>query len=252
METLGTLLWWKVGEPALTIDELREHMEQIGMGTSAAPKPLIPIDVFRRLTGPAGAEGKYKLGGAWIRLRLERSRETDTMLTRTILRDNDNGGARLEVGDFVFYKPPRGEPDRARLRVTLRDVSDLPDKRAIERFGTALKEAFAHDMEHLDSQAVRRTARRFLVEHHAIHIDGVYFVPDGERAVQLAGLLEDRVLGGSVAWTMPVYDDAFGRFFIIKAFERAVARREVTEPWIDTYAQIIPITEALREAIGPT
>ena len=235
---IGFLFWYSLGEHTVTMSMLRQHMQEIGMDLTAAPKAILPIDVFRRLTGTRGQYATYTLDDTKsVRLGLRPARETNTLIsravTRTILEDGKPVD-RSQVGEFVFYRPPRGEPERSRVRLTFRDIANLPDKDKVERFGTALRDEYSNGKDHLDPQALRRVVRAYLTLRHALLIDKVYFIPDVDTVSHLHQLIDH--VGGSRAWSIPI-DDTSGTFLRAE-FIDAAKQGKVSPEMLALYMQI--------------
>lgn len=205
--TLGNLFWYKAGEPTVTTTELLKHAESIGMDVSLLPRQILPVDVFRRMTGTSGLSAKYTVDPYSVRLEIQPGKDTQKMLSRVVTRSCLVGTRvvdRIEVIDFVFYHPPRGEIARSRIRTTPRNLAELPDRDKIERFARELRDEYHRGLEFLDAQGVRRLVRSYLAGHDAVSIGNVYFLPPGPAAGHLCRLLE--VVGNSRGYTMEIAD----------------------------------------------
>lgn len=167
------------------------------------PAGILPVDAFRRMTGETdGHRVDYPLqdAGRYVVLRLEPTTSPQgTMLTRAILRtvfSEGNIRQRVgKVGDVVFYKPPRGEQHKARLRITLTpEAKALPDAERLHRYVDVLRAEYDRAQHHINGQAIRRLVRSYLAKVDALHMDGPYFIERIEDAARLREFLSD--IGG--------------------------------------------------------
>lgn len=242
--TLGTYFWYRASDPTVTMTDLLTIGAQVGMDDTALPRQILPIDVFRRLSGPSGPSASYTLNSDLsVRLTLRPVKETRTMLSRVVTRtlfEHGRATDRKEVADFVFYTPPRGEISKSRVRATLRNLTDLPDKDKVERFAQALRDEYKRGLEFLDAQGVRRLVRMHLANSHALSIDSVYFLPDPEPANQLCYLL-DRV-GNSRGHQVRADLQTEHLSEIHLALTAAHQRGKVSPAMLDAYTEIVPET----------
>lgn len=204
MDVLGHLVWWTVGSPTVRAADADRLLG--GLGITARPNPVLPIDAFRRLTGEH--RSRYRLDEADVSLDLHAAKSQHTMLVRHIVRTVRRDGVTQrvqKVGDCAFYRPPRGQHHRARMRVTVFPEA-LPDRPQVEAFAAELRTEYDRALSHLDPQAWRRLLRAYLAEVGAVCLDGPYAVPAADDAERLVRLL-DMLGGDSRGYTVPLVDD---------------------------------------------
>lgn len=211
---LGTLCWWSVnGDPNISDHDLaglvRETIPEV-----KPPATILPVDAFRRMTGGEATAHSYTIGAEprdqLITLSLANvTAPQKTMLNRAILRavaSSDGVQQRVDkVGDLVFYKPPRGQHDKARVRVTLvPGITGLLDVDRIRAYGDTLRNEYRRAVKHVNGQAVRRIVRAYLTAIGAVPMDGPYFIEEVEDADRLREFL---VRVGNCRCTHFVIDD---------------------------------------------
>jgi hypothetical protein len=225
LQFLGYMVWWRVGRPARQASEVAAAVNGLGV---AMPSTPIPVDVFRRLSSVAES---YELeDGQTVVLDLHRATSQKTMLTRHIVRTVRKEGvvtAADRVGEAAFYRPPRGQHDRARMRVTVYP-EQLPDRERIEAFAEDLREEYKRQLDALDPQAVRRMVRAYLTSVDAVYMNGPYFVPNHDDVERLKELLAV-VGGGSTTMTIPVVDDEPRRQMIAEARADRIDQEEAAD-----------------------
>ena len=182
-DTLGYLIWWKVGDVDLDHDQL----EKVLAADIPLPPRPIPIDVYRRVTGPKTI-GRYDLSDSEHYLELSLvpiDAKSDKMSTRHIVgtMKTHTGQPVLvrKAGDVAFYKPPRGKNSKARMRVTT--IPPLEGWAGpVGEFADQLRFEYEQGVKGvLDDQAIRRLIRAYLTrEQHAVYLDGPWFI-EGER-----------------------------------------------------------------------
>lgn len=212
-DLLGYLLWWKV---AMNVDIGHDTVSTLLKGTGATlPSRPIPVDVFRRLT--TDLKKTYPLDG-------DRSLEmslapvdshNDSMMLRHLVGTVRNSGNVVvwvgKVGDAAFYKPPRGQHSKARLRV-LANASSYTDQG--EDFANLIRAEYQRGVRGaLDSQAIRRVVRSCLAHHKAVYLDGPYFTENGIQCEAL-GPLFDALGKDSFMHTVPLVDTPAQRAFL--------------------------------------
>lgn len=238
MSVLGWLLWWGVGNPEIATDDLETLLRKVGINLPA-PRSIIPHDAFRRLTGDSSRTYTLRTGGDRVTLDLKPARSQQQLLVRHIVRTVKRGRVTIaadRVGDCVFYKPPKGEPKRARMRVTPHP-GELPDREQIEQFCEDLKAEYGRALRFLDPQAVRRLVRNYLASVNALYIEGNYFLPKEEDAARLCGFLS-QLDEGSYCHVVPVVNDAVRRALVSDALEAAISEGEAPDSLIATYAPL--------------
>lgn len=232
MDTLGELVWWTVGEPTLPPSRLEALLAELRMGV-APPSRVQPADAFKRLASEARHEYAHTEDGFRVTLDLHPATGPDTMIVKHIVRTVSRDGVKTavaRVGECVFYRPERGKPKSARLRVSV-TVDGLPDDKIIGAFANHLRSTYQDNLRHLDAQAYRRLVRRFLASVHALHLDGPYFVPNPVDAERLARLI-DELGGGSRCTTMEVVNNESNRDTVARALGDT---EDVPQVVTDTY-----------------
>lgn len=212
-DTLGHLVWWRVTEP-LNLDHatLSRVLASVGI---PAPRKAIPIDVFRRLT--SNTRKTYALDeGSTLEctLAIVQSGNDKTLNRHMVGTVRDGGGATkniMKIGDVAFYKPPRGQHSKARLRV----VSAIgPFGAQAADFAACLRSEYESAVRGaVDTQAIRRIVRAHLAEQGAVYLDGPYFVT--ARCEALEALFE-AIGGGSFMHTVPLVDSPAQREFVAR------------------------------------
>jgi hypothetical protein len=251
VQVLGQLIWWTIGTPTLPAEQVKALIAEVGMEVPP-PNPIVPVDAFRRMTGAARME--YNLDEALIvTLDLHKAKSQSTMLARHIVRTvRDQDGIVKDikkVGDCAFYKPPRGQAERARIRVTV-FPEGFEDRAQIEAFGESLRTGYNTALTHFDPQALRRVVRQYLTRVHALHLSGPYFMPStpaAERLQEFVGHLG----GGSNCWIAPLVDDLPRRVMLRETIEAAAVDGETSPALIDAYSELGLVTERAREALTP-
>ncbi len=185
--SLGHLVWWRVADTSMDADTATAVAEKLDIKPPIRPAP---VDVFRKL---AGTDYARRQGHTTERLQLHPAESQHTMLVRHIVKHVYRNGvpqAHDRVGEAVFYKPPRQQPSKARLRVTMND----PNDEWLAPYGDKLRAEYAHGLTRFDEQGVRRLVRAYLNRVHALLVDGVYFLREQEHADNMMWLFEQ--LGG--------------------------------------------------------
>lgn len=217
MSDLGHLVWWKVPEGS-SLSLAAAHERLTGVNLPAAP---IPIDVFRRVTGTVQSSKRY--GDRLLQV-YEGPPASDKVMTRHIVVMVKGSGTR--VGDVAFFKPPRGEHRKARLKVTLR-VKDDPD---VNDYAARLKQQYAEGIAGtLDTQGIRRIVRGHMIKVGGLFLEGPWYVQNTDPVMHLLGLFD---LLGEEAFLheVPFPDTEGNRAFLTRGLERAIkAGTEVDE-----------------------
>lgn len=234
MAYLGALVWWSVGSPNIDGRALPALLASVGIDVPP-PRPIVPADAFRRLTGDS--KRSYSINpGERITLDLQPAQSQKTMLVRHIVRTVKADKVTISadrVGECAFYKPPKGAPQRARIRITPYP-SGAPDTEQIEQFCDELRQEYERALRYLDPQAIRRLVRQYLTNVNAIFLGGTYFVPDEDDAMRLCELL-DALGGGSKCWTTPVVDDAERRAMVTAGIEAAASEGDAPDALLQAY-----------------
>lgn len=225
---LGYLTWTHVADSELTHAAV-EHLD----GLPVPGRPL-PVDVFRRLTGVDGTS-RYTVDDFEVVLTAQTAQSPSSqMLVRHIVAEVCDGEGVTQnihkVGDVAFYKPPKGQPSKARIRITPNGVPGwLSD--TLTAFTEALRRKYDEGIAgQLDDQAVRRIVRKHLTETAcALYIEGgLYFTLDTECIAPLEPLFD--LLGpNSVLHSVPVPDTARDRELLRRMVDRSLARSVVVD-----------------------
>lgn len=188
MNQLGHLMWWKVSDLTLDQDALYQALVDTKLGATHRPSP---IDVFRRITREM--KGTYPLeGGDTLEIAaVHVDASSDKMLTRhlvgTVTNDRGVVQAIRKVGDATFYKPPRGQHSKARLRI----VAMGPFPREAEIFASQMRTAYDEGVQgFVTGQAVRQLVRKYLAKQGAIYLGGPYFIERPEQAEALVPIFK--------------------------------------------------------------
>lgn len=248
MDYLGQLVWWSIGTPSLRGGDVGPMLADLQIEIPP-PKPIVPADAFRRLTGSSRHE--YELeDGRQITLDLHTAGSQRTMLVRHIVRTVRENGIVMRaerVGEAAFYRPPKGQPQRARMRVTVYPEK-LPDREQVETFASELRAEYERALNYLDPQAMRRLVRQYLAFVSALYLNGPYFVPRPDDAERLLELLR-RLGGGSQSLTVPVVNDEPRRQMITDGLTALFANGEGTATFIEPYVPLGVIPEAVWQQL---
>jgi hypothetical protein len=207
MDYLGYLVWWRVGSPQVRLTDAERMMVELGFDIPP-PNPILPIDAFRRLTGEARNAYPLDDEGRTVTLELHNATSPHTMVIRHIVRTVKKDGVTEsvgKVGDCAFYKPPRGQNHRARMRVTVFPEA-LPDVAQVNAFAGGLRSEYDRALNYLDPQATRRLVRQYLRSAGAVYLDGPYFLKQEAHAVGMERFFNWLGDGGR-CHVVPVVDD---------------------------------------------
>lgn len=221
---LGHLVWWRVAGDTVSHDDAAQALGESG----ALPDRPIPIDVFRRITG-SRAISRYTLpdGNDLELSAVAAEPPNDKMLVRHMVAKvtNEKGIvlATRKVGDAVFYRPPRGQNHKSRMRITSGGNIESEWEHPINAYVASLRQQYERGVAgSLDVQGVRRLVRNTLNELGALYLDGPYFVLDTSVLIGLRTLF-DRLGQDSFIHTVPLPNEPDQRALIARAIERAVA-----------------------------
>lgn len=213
-DLLGHLMWWRVvGDVELDFDTLGSLLAGTGLAPNHRP---VPADVFRRVCGltkvhPLGDDRTVELSLAPVESKVP------SMVVRhmvaTVRNDANVVQSAVKVGDVAFYKPPRGQHSKARLRVVpataqYRDQAEDFARYIRAEYDKGVKGA-------LDSQAIRRVIRTHLANQDAIYLDGPYFIKDESQCAGLEGLF-DALGEASFMHVVPLLDTPAQREFLAR------------------------------------
>lgn len=205
MDYLGYAAWWSVGAVSIPRAQAEALLGDLQLAVPP-PKEILPHDAFRRLTSEM--RRTYPLEDAEVELTLHNAPGPDTMMVRHIVRTVTSGGivrSADKVGDCAFYRPPRGQNHRARMRVTVFPEA-LPDRGEVEEFAAALRAEYDRALTMLDAQAIRRLVRNFLRSAGALYASGVYLLREETHVQALEDLFQ--VLGPECEFhAVPLTDD---------------------------------------------
>lgn len=252
MEYLGYLVWWTVGSPVVKIPDAERMLTELGFAIPP-PKPVLPIDAFRRLTGEYS--NAYSLDDErTVSLELHKANSQHTMLVRHIVRTVKKKNGVVEtvtkVGDCAFYKPPRGQNHRARMRVTVFPEA-LPDRQQVETFANGLRTEYDRALHYLDPQAFRRLVRQYLGSVHALYLSGPYFLREESHTTPLVELF-GHLGGGSRCQVVPVVDDPPRREMLSTGLELAVDGGEASIPLVESYVPLGVVPETVWKKLEGT
>lgn len=211
-DLLGHLVWWKVaGEVNLDFDTLGSLLAGTGVAPNHRP---VPADVFRRVCGLTRA---YPLEDRTVELSLAAvDSKVPSMYVRHLVatvRSEGNDVQFVKVGDVAFYKPPRGQHSKARLRVV---PATAQYREQAEDFARYLRTEYDKGVKGaVDSQAIRRAIRLHLANQEAIYLDGPYYIKDESQCADLEGLF-DALGEGSFMHVVPLLDTPKQREFLAR------------------------------------
>lgn len=232
---LGYLTWMHIACRELTYSAVE------GLPGIALPSKPLPVDVFRRITGVDGKH-RYSLEdeGEVVLEAVTVKPPSDRMLTRHLVAHvNDGEGVTqkiVRVGDAAFYKPPKGQHSKARLRVTT--VQGLDGiRKPVEAYAETLRNKYDVGIAgQLDDQAVRRLVRNHLAENQALYMEGPYFHLDTDLLAPLYPLFE--LLGpDSLIHSVPLPDSSENRDLVRRMVERSEARSTAVDARIHRLLQ---------------
>lgn len=136
------------------------------------------------------------------------------MLVRHIVRHNRTTNQYAKVGEAVFYKPPKGQPSKSRMRINVHSQDP-----AVAAFAQRVRETYDRALLNLDAQAVRRVIRSHLTAVGALSLSGPYFFEKDAHVTPLQALFVH--LGpGSVIYRMAVEDTDVNRLMLDAARRR--------------------------------
>lgn len=232
---IGTVCWFSIIAARVKHEQLQTLFQQLGLDERFLPKPIKPIDAFRKAT----TETKLEYPMPWVdseskaRIMVREVTAAEEMVTRHIVRENvDAKGKTLsydKIGEAVFYRPSRqqrrngtigGERIRIQLMGTYPDVEMEQLRKATEDMKARYHEMCAF----LDSNAIRAIVRNYVVDLNAISVKasgGVYFVHKS-RQVELDKLRKFVQQIGSNFHTLPLVDTEEQREMLSDAFQNEV------------------------------
>jgi hypothetical protein len=223
---IGYLTWTHVVGSEVTLDAVEDLLDGVEL-----PARPIPIDVFRRVTGTQSTS-RHALDDLEVVLSAVKAKSPDTMVVRDLVMTVAKDGVTQSisrVGTAVFYKPPRNDHGKARMRVETHAV-EQSFREVVANYVQGLRETYERGCAgHLDEQAVRRLVRRHLISHNALYLGGPYFTLEAE-AVDALRPLFSRLSTDSVFHTVPMPDRPEDRELLARGVERALAKgQEVDE-----------------------
>jgi len=214
-ELMGHLVWWKVTNGVdMDFDQLTALLA--GTGIDPPNHRPVPIDVFRRVSGLTRT---YPLeGDDTLELMLAKvESKVTSMMSRHMVATVRNGAGVVQVvrkvGDVAFYKPPRRQHSKARLRVI---AGGGPHAEHAQDFAQYVRAEYDRGVKGaVDSQAIRRLIRTHLATHGAVYLDGPYFIENEEQCAGLESLFS--ALGeGSFMHVVPLLDTPKQREFVTR------------------------------------
>lgn len=214
MEFLGYLAWWGVSDVRLTTTDAERMVAELRLDV-APPRPPAPIDVFRRLVT---VEHTYP--GFWrdgteecmVHLGLHTVESpSDSMMVKHIVMTKKVGNVTKyidRVGEVAFYKPPRGQASRARIRTQVENGPTADPE--VTSYAKMLHDRYDLWLDSIDDQGARRLVRAFLKSVDARYLNGVYVLPGVGHAAQLEAMI-GRLGGSSYCHTAPLVDNEIAR-----------------------------------------
>lgn len=209
----GRLCWYTVHDREISINELKEHYNIVGLPAEFLPKPVRPIDAFRRATTELEAT-RIPCGNNYFLNILVREVKTDfKVVIRHIVKELlDSKNVRLQysvTGEIVFERETNKICTRAFTDDTI--IKDLLIK--AEELYNKYKESY-------DGSHIRRLVRDILYRLNPVIVrpsGGVYFVPEkhAETLLKLKKLIQ---MIGSEFFVIPLINDAETRDMILKKY----------------------------------
>lgn len=209
----GRLCWYTVHDREISINELKEHYNIVGLPAEFLPKPVRPIDAFRRATTELEAT-RIPCGNNYFLNILVREVKTDfKVVIRHIVKELlDSKNVRLQysvTGEIVFERETNKIYTRAFTDDTI--IKDLLIK--AEELYNKYKESY-------DGSHIRRLVRDILYRLNPVIVrpsGGVYFVPEkhAETLLKLKKLIQ---MIGSEFFVIPLINDAETRDMILKKY----------------------------------
>jgi len=242
---LGHLVLYSVSESQVTPGQLALWFDQLGLDKTWLPGEIRPVDVYERITGPAGVKKTYPLGEPQTRSQVRRQGargQTVTLMLRHVTRDTsvivrhlvrevrDEEQTRLsytaKVAEVVFCRDPA--PYAAHGAGTVKITPELPALAALPASEQDqvldclddIKQEFESGRLFLSSDRLRAMIRNYIENFLPVRIrSGVYFV-GRQHAETLAKLRElvARFASKSSLTRIPLPDQDEQRDMIIAVF----------------------------------
>lgn len=186
-EYLGHLLWWTITETTMPYPVVHRTLL---CGNIAPPARPLPVDVFRRLTGPR-IKRIYPVEDHVLECTLAPvDTRGDSLMTRhmvaTVKNQQGVTQAVRKIGDVAFRKPARGKPEKGRMRVV--PSGDFYPEQT-QAFAAWLRAEYDRGVAgELDAQALRRLVRAHLSRIGAVWVNGLYYLDKRDSADALKPL----------------------------------------------------------------
>jgi hypothetical protein len=242
---LGHLVLYSVFESQVTPGQLALWFDQLGLDKIWLPGDIRPVDVYERITGPAGVKKSYRLGepqtrsqvgrlgarGQWVTLMVRHvSRDNDKIVRHVVREVRDEEQARLsytaKVGEVIFRRDPDSKAAHGAGQVEINpEVPALAQLPASEMHQVLdcleeISREFEAGRLYLSSDRLRAMIRKYIENLLPVRIrSGVYFV--GRQHAETLGKLRElvsRFTGKSNLTRIPLPDQDEQRDMIIAAF----------------------------------
>ncbi len=249
---LGHMVLYSIFEGQVTPDQVALWFAELGLDPSFLPGQIRPVDVYEKITGPAGVRRKYSIGEPQTRYRARRdgargqvvtlmirhvSRDSNVIVRHVVREVRDEAETRLsytaKVAEVVFCRDPaaKAQPGAGSVKVTPEQdvIGQLParEQDQVNDMLDDIRGAFENGRLFLTADRLRATVRSYVESLYAIRVrttGGVYFV-GRQHARTLASLRElvKRFGTGSSLTRIPLPDRDEMREMVISAF---IARSE--------------------------
>ena len=242
---LGHLVLYSVFESQVTPGQLALWFDQLGLDKTWLPGDIRPVDVYERITGPAGVKKTYRLGEPQTRSQIRRdgargqsvtlmvrhvSRENDKIVRHVVREVRDEEQTRLsytaKVGEVVFRRDPDPKAAHGAGQVEINpEVPALAQLPASEMHQVLdcleeISREFEAGRLYLSSDRLRAMIRNIIEDLLPVRIrSGVYFV--GRQHAGTLGKLRElvsRFASKSALTRIPLLDQDEQRDMIIAAF----------------------------------
>src|SRR5258708_26355325 len=201
---LGHMVLYSIFEGQVTPDQVALWFAELGLDPSFLPGQIRPVDVYEKITGPAGVRRKYSIGEPQTRYRARRdgargqvvtlmirhvSRDSNVIVRHVVREVRDEAETRLsytaKVAEVVFCRDPaaKAQPGAGSVKVTpeLDVIGQLParEQDQVNDMLDDIRGAFENGRLFLTADRLRATVRSYVESLYAIRVrttGGGYFV----------------------------------------------------------------------------
>lgn len=241
MERLGQLTWYSIHDVEATRQEIVDRLDRSGLTRSFVPRPILPVDAFRRATSELETRRQPRQDGTFVNLLAREVAADRKEVVRHLVREVvDSDNQRLSYTEIAKIRL-----DKRMDGISIQSMVPLVDLES-----DALHEVSGRYARYLDtyqSRHLRELVLDILKTFLPVAVrpsGGVYFVPK-ERADDLDKLgTFVRSFSGSELWAVPVVDGGDTRRMIAHSVDRSV--EDVAQRLVEQLRQ----TLARRGAVG--